>query len=154
MRKPRWRAARRREMKARGITPPNRQEVWSVKVSALKSLPDWASHCAVQGLGSLPRQVWLRPAKAKLLIALDRAAGGRSLFSKSEFRHCEMCARPLIGIEAEKRRRSIEISPLARMLPCGPGCARDRELKTWKKLAPSYRTLPDPANKSRRGMIG
>ena len=130
-------------MKAQGITPPNRQEVWSVKVSALINLPDWITRSAVQGLGSLPRQVWLRPKKAKILIALDRAAGGRSQYSKTEFRHCEMCARPLIGIEAENRRRLIEDGPLARTLPCNPKCARDRELKTWKKLAPSYRTLSD-----------
>jgi hypothetical protein len=67
-----------------------------------------------------------RPRKAKILIALDRAAGGRSQYSRTEFRHCEMCARPLVGIDAEKRRRVIEEGPLANasMLPNvlkGPG---------------------------------
>jgi len=140
-------------MKARGITPPNRQEVWSVQVSALVNLPDWVSRCAVQGLGSLPRQVWLRPAKAKLLIALDHAAGGRSQVTKTEIKHCHMCARPLIGVEAEQRRKLIESGPLARTLPCGPNCALDRELKTWKRLAPSYRTLRAAALVSRENGI-
>jgi hypothetical protein len=80
-----------------------------------------------------------------MLIALDRAAGGRSQFSKTEFRRCEMCARPLIGLEAETLRRFIESGPLARTLPCGPDCARDRELKTWKNLARGHVRLGDEA---------
>ena len=139
IRKPRWRAARRREMKAGGITPPNRLEVWSIKISEFLEMPDWVSRFAIQGLGTLPRQVWLRPAKAKLLLALDRAAGGRSEFTKSEFRHCDLCARPLIGVEAEARRRLLESGPKARTMPCGPNCQRDGEIGLWKKLAPSSR---------------
>ena len=54
------------------------------KVSALVNLLVWISCCAVHGLGSLPGQLWLRPAKAKLLIALDRAAGGRSQVTKKQ----------------------------------------------------------------------
>jgi hypothetical protein len=138
-------------MKARGITPPNRHEVWSVRISELLDMPDWVSSFAIRGLGTLPRQVWLRPWKAKLLLALDRAAGGRSEYSKTEFRRCELCARPLIGIEAERRRKLIESGLLAGTLPCGPDCARDRDLKTWKKLAPSYRTLSNELHKSRLG---
>jgi hypothetical protein len=60
-------------MKARSITPPNRLEVWSIKISEFLEMPDWVSRFAIQGLGTLPRQVWLRPAKAKLLLALDRS---------------------------------------------------------------------------------
>jgi hypothetical protein len=132
-------------MKARGITPANRQEVWNVKLSALLDLPDWLFRRAVQGLAILPHQLWLRPRDAKRLCGLDRAAGGRSHVTKTEFKRCDMCARPLIGIEAEQRRRLIESGPTARTLPCGPDCERDRKLRIWKKLAPSYRTLGDEA---------
>jgi hypothetical protein len=138
-RKPRWRATRRREMKAQGVTPPNRLRVWSVRISELLDMPDWVSRFAIQGLGTLPRQVWLRPWKAKLLLTLDRAAGGRSEYSKTEFRRCELCARPLIGTEAEARRRLLESCPKARTTPCGPNCLRDREIGLWKKLAPRSR---------------
>jgi hypothetical protein len=126
-------------MKARGVTPPNRLEVWSVRISDSLDMPDWVSRFAVQGLGTMPRQVWLRPAKAKLLLALDRAAGGHSEFTKSEFRHCEMCARPLIAVEAEARRRLLESGPRGWMTACGPNCPRDREIGAWKKLAPRSR---------------
>jgi hypothetical protein len=131
-------------MKAQGITPPNRQEVWSVKISEFLEMPDWVSRFAIQGLGTLPRQVWLRPAKAKLLLVLDRAVGGRSEFTKSEFKHCDMCARPLIGVEAEARRRLLETDPKAWMTPCGLNCKRDREVGLWKRLAPRSR---------RRGLV-
>jgi hypothetical protein len=102
-------------------------------------MPDWVSRFTIQGLGTLPRQVWLRPAKAKLLLALDRAAGGRSEFTKSEFRHCDLCARSLIGVEAEARRSLLESGPKAWTTPCGPNCQRDREIGLWKKLAPRSR---------------
>ena len=140
-RRPRWRAARRREMKARGITPPNRQEMWCVQPSALVNLPDWVSRATMNGLGSYADRVWLRPGHAKRLIALDRAAGGRSQVLKVEFRHCDMCARPLLSLEAERRRELIETDPTARSLPCGPNCERDRELRLWKRMAPTCRAM-------------
>jgi hypothetical protein len=80
-----------------------------------------------------------------MLLALDRAAGGRSEFLKTEFRRCEMCGRPLISHEAAKRRALVATSPTARALPCGPGCERDRTSEFWKKMAPNYRTRRDEA---------
>lgn len=137
MRKPRWRAARRREMKMRGITPANRQEVWCVQPSALLKVPDWVFRRAVKGLGSLPyyHQVWLRPRDAKRLCALDRMAGGRSHVTKTEFKRCHVCARPIIGAQAAERRKVIESGPAGRLTPCGPTCERDRELGVWTRLA-------------------
>jgi hypothetical protein len=122
-------------LKARGITPANRQEIWNVRTSALLDLPDWVFRRAVPGLGCLPHQVWLRPRDAKRLCALDRAAGGRSQVTKSEYKRCGLCARPLIGYEAEQRRKVVESGPMGRTTPCGPDCAQDRETRLWKKLA-------------------
>jgi hypothetical protein len=62
------------------------------------------------------------PADAKLLIALDRAAGGSSQVLKIEFKHCDMCAGSLIG-------KLIESGPTARTTPCGP------ELRTGSRDA-------------------
>ena len=134
-RKPRWRAARRREMKERGITPANRQEVWCVEPSAIRDLPDWVANRIVPGLGSSSTLFWLRPYDAKRLLALDRLCGGRSRFTKTEFRHCEVCRRPLISNEAAERRKLVESGPQARELPCGPNCEQDRETGLWTILA-------------------
>jgi hypothetical protein len=91
-------------MRARGIKPPLRWEVWRIRVSPLLTVPDWARQASIRGLPSAPNEVWLVPRRAKLLLCIDRARGGYSEFTKTEFRHCEVCNRPLIGSEAEKRR--------------------------------------------------
>jgi hypothetical protein len=134
-RKPRWRAARRQEMRERGIKPPLRWEVWRIRVSPLLTVPDWARQASIRGLQCTANEVWLRPRSAKLLLRIDRARGGYSEFTKTEFRRCDVCYRPLIGSEAEKRRLSIEADPAGRRLACGEGCERDRKLGTWRILA-------------------
>jgi hypothetical protein len=143
LRKPRWRAARRRELKARGITPSNRQRVWCVQPTALLANPDYVMlmRRAVPGLSPLPGWIWLRPGAAKLLCALDRAAGGWCQVVHSEFKRCALCARPLIGSDAAALREAIESSPTAKLQQCSPGCARDLDLKIWTRGVPSYRAI-------------
>lgn len=129
-RKPRWRAARRQEMRGRGIKPPLRWEVWKIRVSPLLTIPDWARRASIRGVPCAANEVWLVPRRAKLLLCLDRARGGYSEFTKTEFRRCDVCYRLLIGSEAEKRRLSIEADPAGRTLACGGSCERDRKLGT------------------------
>jgi hypothetical protein len=111
------------------------REAWNVKGSALLDLPDSLFRRAVQGLAISAHQIWLRPKDARRLCALDRAARGGSQVPKTEFKRCDMCARPLLGIEAKQRRKLIETGPTARTLSCGPNCERDRKPRGWKKLA-------------------
>jgi hypothetical protein len=148
-RKPRWRAARRQEMRARGITPPLRWEVWRIRVSPLLSVPDWARQASICGLPCTANEVWLRPRRAKLLLCMDRARGGYSEFTKTEFRRCDLCDRPLVGSEAEKRRLSIEADSSGRALACGENCERDRKLGTWRILA-RRRAAASPAGSPSR----
>ena len=136
-RKPRWRAARWHELKRRGVTPSNRQRVWLVQPTALLAIPDYFTQRAVRGLWSWPGSVWLRPGAAKLLCGVDRAAGGWCHVTQSEFKRCTLCARPLRGAEAATRREVLESDPNAKLLPCGPNCEKDRELKIWVSEAPN-----------------
>jgi hypothetical protein len=144
-RKPRWRAARRQEMRARGIKPPLRWEVWWIRVSPLLTVPDWARQASIRGLPCAANEVWLLSWRAELLLRIDRARGGYSEFTKTEFRRCDVCYRPLIGSEAEKRRLSIEADSAGRTLACGEICERDREVGTWRILA-RQREAASPAS--------
>lgn len=129
-------------MKAAGITPCRRQWVWSVEPQVLRGMfiPQWARDAAVRGLGQQQDSVWLWWVDARRLIALDRAAAGRSKVTRAELRHCPVCGRPFVGIEAEKRRRLDESGPHGRNTPCGDACVRDAESRVWRKLDPFYRT--------------
>jgi hypothetical protein len=131
-RKPRWRAARRREMRERGTPIPNCQEAWNVQVTALLAIPDTILQRALVGFSVLPNSIWLRRGTAKLLIALDRAAGGRSVVTKIEYKRCNLCNRPLIGAEAAKRRLLLETDPTTKAKPCDLNCTRALELKIYK----------------------
>ena len=122
-------------MRTQGIKPPLRWEVWRIQVSPRLTVPDWARQASIRGLQCAPNEVWLVPRRAKLLLCIDRARGGYSEFTKTEFRRCDLCYRPLIGSEAEKRRLSIEANPEGRTLACGENCERDRKLGTWRILA-------------------
>lgn len=133
-RKPRFRAARRREMKAQGTLPARRQWIYSIEPQALEVLPEWATGNSVKGLGKTARRVWLWDKDSKRLIGLDRAAGGRPRVTRAELRHCLSCSRPLVGIEAEQRRKLDESGPDGRRQPCGVDCERDKASRIWRKL--------------------
>lgn len=123
-----------------------------MRTSELLEVPDWVSRFAVRGFGTLPRQVWLRPAKAKLLLVLDRAAGGRSEFAKTEFRRCLLCSRPMISVEAEAYRKQLESGD--RSIPCGRDCARARELRIYAAWAPlSQAQLGSPKAEQTRSTV-
>lgn len=133
-RKPRFRAARRREMKEQGTLPARRQWIYSIEPTGLEQLPEWAVENSVKGLGKTSRRVWLWDKDSKRLIGLDRSAGGRPRVTRAELRHCLNCGRPLVGIEAEQRRKLDESGPDGRRQPCGVDCERDKASRIWKKL--------------------
>jgi hypothetical protein len=134
-RKPRWRAAAKLELKAKGVIPCRRQWIYSIEPQALEELPQWAIDSSIKGLAHTSRRVWLWDKDSKRLIGLDRAAGGRPRVTRTELRTCPLCARPLVGIEAERRRKLDQSGPDGRKQPCGVDCARDRESRVWKKLS-------------------
>jgi len=138
-RKPRYRAARRREMKAQGITPVNRQKVWCVTVgfSAAdhKVVPAWASEHIIGGLRVWPNDFWLRPRLAIALMKYLRMVRVDYSVCKSEYKPCELCGRPVVGSAAEELRKQMGSSPKGRSLPCGKNCDKDREMGLWKIVA-------------------
>lgn len=117
------------------MTPCRRQWVYAVQLTALKAMPAWVASVAVKGMGKTTGRVWLWPVDARHLAGMDRNAGGRPQITRSELRHCPLCARPFVGIEAEIRRKLDESGPLGRETPCSGSCERDAQTRVWKKLA-------------------
>ena len=132
-RKPRFRAARRKALRDRGIQTTNKRRIWHVTPTVLKRIPEWIQNQRVSGLAGL----WLRCRAAQVLISLDKAAGGHPMVTVAVFRYCDLCGRPLVGAEANARIAQIEASPTGRSLPCGPTCEQDRISKLWKRLRTS-----------------
>ena len=143
-RQPRWRRAARtalnRQLKAQGTPPRLRQWIVSVEPERIP-VPAWARRLGVQGLGQTSSRIWLWPVDADRLAAEDRAAGGEPTLRRAEFRRCPVCARGLIGTDAEHRRALDAGSPEGRQTPCGPNCLTDRASGLWKRLAPGARTV-------------
>lgn len=132
-RQPRWRKLKRQALKARGITPAARQFIWSVETTAIP-IPEWARKNQVKGLAEQGDRVWLWTYDARKLIADDQMAGGSPIASEVEYRICEVCARPLLGVEAQARRAQVESGFGARHLACGPDCQEASKDGRWKKL--------------------
>ena len=132
-RKPRWRRPLRQAMKASGVVPPTRQWIWSVEPKAIR-VPDWAREVSVRGLTQLEGQIWLWPVDAKQLVAEDRAQGGRPRVNVTEVRFCKLCSRPLVGVEAARRRQLDLSGPGGRFLPCALSCTRDDGTGVWRRL--------------------
>jgi hypothetical protein len=122
-------------MREKGITPCQRLWVWSVRPSAPILVPKWARAAAVHGLGSLNEQLWLWPVDGQRLIEHFKRYAVHCHVTRQEFRHCEVCGRPLIGQDAERRRVLNESGAVGRYLPCGADCERDRESRLWMKLS-------------------
>lgn len=116
------------------VVPRRRGLVWLVAPDALFGIPEWARLEAVNGLGGTPDRVWLWPADAKKLISQARARGWRCRVTRTELRRCEVCGRPSVGLEAERRRKLDESGPQGRRLPCGDSCESDAASRIWKKL--------------------
>lgn len=133
-RKPRFRAAARRALREQGIKSTYRSWAWSVEPAALSFVPDWVLESQIPGLGEQPGRYWLIRQDALALKDLDRAAGGVSRITKIEIRYCEVCWRPLIAQDAERRRKMDQSGPQGRQMPCGPQCVEDGKRGTWKKL--------------------
>lgn len=128
-RKPRHRLQHRRELRAAGeyVTPTRRQFVWHITTGTL-AIPDWARDAAVKGLAVNPKSVWLWWTDARMLIGLDRQAGGGTFAQRVELRFCPHCDRPYVGTEADRRRR------LGIGTECGASCRVDSKTGVWRKL--------------------
>lgn len=128
MRQPRWRAARRQAIRDAIGFAPMQCEVWAVYPTALKNIPDNVTRRQIKGLPPSVGYYWLKPSAAKLLITLDRAAGGHPRFQRTPFRRCLICARPLIDEQAIAYRMQLEC---AEGKCCGANCAKDFISKLW-----------------------
>jgi hypothetical protein len=115
-------------MKAQGITPTNRQELWGVKF-VRGVTPACLERYVIRGLADAG-YVWLRAWAAKLALRM----GWAQEVIKTEFKRCLLCHRPLIANEAERYRKLLESSPDARSLPCGPRCEQERSSRLWDRL--------------------
>jgi hypothetical protein len=162
-RQPRWRAARRQEMRICGIVPANRQKVWCVRCSGVGHIPQWIHEQILKPIfekrvGGLTFfsspfvLVWLRPKQAKRLIGTLRTHNIWYEVIESEFKRCQLCSRPLISLEATKLRTQIESSPSGRSLPCGPNCGKDRESGLWRLLSRSEKECEEENIKAQRSI--
>lgn len=138
-RQPRWRKFLRETRNRAGIRNANRNWIALVQLRLL-DLPAWAIAASIPGLTSAPQSVWLSRWDARKLSREERESGGRPSVQIFEFRRCDQCRRPLVGPEAEERRRLVVLSDGARLRPCGPNCAQDKKLKVWSRLAMGSRT--------------
>jgi hypothetical protein len=68
MRKPRWRAARRKAMKGAGITTTYRQRIWIVSLDQWNLLPAWLRSKLFFPRNPIPGTFWLFPADAMGLM--------------------------------------------------------------------------------------
>lgn len=123
-RQPRYRAARRRALKASGITPRNRQQIWGVQLSG--SIPDALKPYVIHGL-AVAGYLWLTVRGAKLALRM----GWTKEVIKTEFKRCLLCHRPLIANAAEQYRKALESS--AEVLPCGLRCEAERISRLWDR---------------------
>jgi hypothetical protein len=137
-RKPRWRRFQRQTRSQAGIRNANRNWVALVRLKLL-DLPAWSIAASIPGLGWDTQSVWLSRPDARRLARQERDSGGRAVVQVFEFRRCDVCRRPLVGAEAEERRRLIVLSPVARSRTCGPRCADDKKLKVWSRLVSGSR---------------
>jgi hypothetical protein len=134
-RKPRYRAAARAALRAQGIKAAYNCKIWHVTVSKAIPLPEWVKN-KFPGLSGGERYVWLDPSQGARLARFDRSLGGQPEVIITTFRYCEQCGRPLIGEEADNRRRLVGTSAEARLAPCGENCDRDKKSRIWINLAP------------------
>jgi hypothetical protein len=135
MRKPRWRAARRKTMKDAGITTTYRQRVWIVTLKKWNLLPAWLKEKVFFPRNPIPGTFWLKPADAMGLMMFCRTIRVGYSYQITEFKRCPICRRPTVGSEAMKLRAQMESSPKGRELPCGPNCLKDAESKLWDRAS-------------------
>lgn len=117
----RQRMERRAGLRLRGIVPSRETMVYRVDVTAMV-LPVWARRDAFPGLSVSETHVWLTRRLAKMLCAEDELAGGRPAMAGVEYRRCPVCARLLLGEDAEMRRLKDESCRTGRQIPCDGEC--------------------------------
>jgi hypothetical protein len=112
------------------VTLRIRTHAWKVIVEAPFVIPYDFRKQAIQGL----QDCWLLPGLAKMLRRKLRHQGYNPRVLKAEFRLCDICNRPLLGMEATNRRILLQHSPAGELIPCSPRCQSDLEMALWTKL--------------------
>jgi hypothetical protein len=84
-------------------------------------VPAWAQAKAIRGLTLTAETIWLGRIAASALARLDREAGGTPVMTKTLYRRCPLCDRPLLGEEAQARF-DLDRTMTGRQVPCGPEC--------------------------------
>jgi len=137
MRKPRFRAERRRQLSARGIKPANQMQACHIDSRFELPLTDWMKANSFKALDLL----WFTPGTAVKVCSILRYLGISYNVIRAEYRRCEVCNRALLGAEATARRFLLETSPEARNHPCGERCKFDADSRLWDILKESHATL-------------
>lgn len=84
-------------------------------------VPAWARDKAIAGLTLTADSIWIGRIAASILVRQDREAGGRPVVTKTLYRPCPLCGRPLLGEEAQARFE-LDRTMTGRQLPCGLEC--------------------------------
>lgn len=124
----------------RGI-PERRQRVIARVALTAIGMPEWARRHAVRHMASGEDWLWLPLRIAQMLERLDREAGGTPTMIEAEYRYCPNCRRPLVGEDAENRRRLEASGATAAKLACGDGCVTAQRDRRWKSRTGSKREL-------------
>lgn len=126
-----WRRELKAEFRARGIQAARKQYIVCVRLTAIP-MPAWVQGKRIAGLTFTNAIVWLPRPDAKYLIELDRENGGTATYAETEYRRCGVCGRPLLGADAELRRRLDESTATGRMMPCSSECIEAERDGRWK----------------------
>jgi hypothetical protein len=114
------RAADAERYHVQGNAQPHLRTIALVELDAI-NVPEWARRKAIKGLTLTADSVWLGRIAANALAELDRQAGGSPKMTKSVYRRCKICKKPLLGPEAESRL-DADRKVWGDGIPCGPDC--------------------------------
>jgi hypothetical protein len=134
MRAPRYRKARRDNLRAQGITACNLARVVCFQVGNTAVLPKWLDKYIVHGLKPLPGQFWITPNGVFHLSVWLKAIYVPFSFTKTVLKRCESCNRPTIANEAYALQAKYETAKDRSTVECGPSCRRDRDTGIWERL--------------------
>jgi hypothetical protein len=91
------RRERREYMAQQGLKATREQCVYRVQCEKL-AIPEWAERHALPNLPREGRVIWVKQRKtAKILVQLDRCAGGQTDLQEVEARRCPLCKTWLLG---------------------------------------------------------
>lgn len=126
-----FRKQQRRELKARGVRPTRTRRAVCVRLVGME-VPAWFLEHRIRHLSATAHTVWLWPRAAKHLEHLADEMGSSATLAEAEFRLCDICGRPLLGEDAEARRRVVESAVTGRQKPCGAECIEAEQDGRWR----------------------